>query len=196
VAATVNTLANLRSAPNLESELVGSAQVGQAINIVGRTSDGLWYLLDTGGWIFGELVTGAPQDAPLADPTPAPEAALIPTATPEAPVAEAPPAVVAAVCADPRTQITSPGQNQVVSGLFSISGTATHEAFASYKIEAGAPDGALAFIGSGNAPVAGGVLGSLDSATFANGPLLIRVTVIDQSSNFPPPCDVTVTVQN
>jgi cytoskeletal protein RodZ len=199
-AVTVNALANLRAAPNVEATLAGSAEVGQAINLVGRTADGLWYLLDSGGWIYSELVTGAPADLPVAEPTSAPEGALIPTATPEATpegvLDVAPPAVVQAVCADPRVQITSPGQSQVVSGLVAVLGTATHESFSSYKIEAGAPDGALAFIGSGNVPVSGGVLGTLDSATFGNGPLLIRVTVIDQSSNFPPPCDVTVTVQN
>lgn len=194
--ATVNTLANLRNAPSVDSELAGSAQVGQVINIVARSPDGLWFQMDSGGWIFGELVTGAPLDAPVAEvaaveaPTPTPEVAT------ETPVAEAPPPVVAAVCADARAQISSPGQNQVVSGLIPIQGRATHEAFASYKIEAGSPDGGLAFIGSGNIPVEGGQLGSLDTATFANGPLLIRVTVIDQSSNFPPPCDVIVTVQN
>ena len=198
VPAVANTQANLRAAPNLEAAIVGATEVGQQINVVGQTSDAQWFLLDTGGWIFSALVNGAPTGLPVTDPTPAPEGALaLPTATPavaEQPAAE--PVIAPAACADPRSQIASPGQGQTVSGVVAIIGNATHEAFQSYKIEAGPPGGALAFIGAGNTQITGGQLGAVNSASFPNGPLLIRLTVVDQSGNFPPPCDVTVTAQN
>jgi len=217
--ATIATQANLRAAPSLEAQIIGGTNVGDTINIVGRTSDAQWFLLDSGGWIFAQLVTGAPAEVPIADPTPGAEAVVValPTATPqaaaptdpaatlpteaptEAPtIAEVPVAapIVSASCADPRSVITVPGAGEVVSGQVPIVGNATHEAFASYKIEAGPPDGGLSFIGSGNTQVSGGTLGTLNSALFANGPLLVRLTVIDQTGNFPPPCDLAVTVQN
>lgn len=195
--AQANTQANLRAAPNTEAPIVGATEPGQQINIVGQTSDAQWFLLDSGAWIFAQLVTNPPAAAPVTDPTAVPPGAELPTATPVAPEQPAPEPVVApAACADPRSQIASPGQGQTISGVVSIIGTATHEAFQSYKIEAGPPGGALAFIGAGNTQITGGQLGAVNSASFPNGLLLIRLTVVDQSGNFPPPCDVTVTAQN
>jgi len=223
---SVNTAANLRSAPNTEGTVVGAANPGDLVNIRGQSADSQWYLLDSGAWIFAELVTNPPAAAPVVDPsnveaavallptatavvgqegaigalptaTPADAAAALPTETPtEIPTAVPEPVVVQAACADPRAQITSPGQGQIVSGIVNIAGVATHEIFQSFKVEAGPSDGVLAFIGSGNAPVEGGGLSSLNTANFPNGNLLIRLTVVDQTGNFPPPCDVTVTVQN
>jgi cytoskeletal protein RodZ len=197
--ATANTQANLRASPSLEAEIVGGTTPNQAINLVGQTADGLWYRLDIGSWIFGELVTGAPAGIPVLDPNALPPAAAaIPTPTTAsavAPAAAAPPATGGA-CSDQRSIITAPASGQTVAGVVPISGNATHENFASYKLEAGVPGGALAFIGSGNTQITGGQLGSLDSLAFPNGPLVVRLTVIDQAGNYPPPCDVTITVQN
>jgi hypothetical protein len=44
--------------------------------------------------------------------------------------------------------------------------------------------------------VSGGVLGNIDTTVLVNGEYTIRLTVVDQVGNFPPPCDVTVVVQN
>jgi cytoskeletal protein RodZ len=214
----VTTQANLRSGPSTDATIAGAAQVGVNVNLVGRSADGLWYLLDNGAWIFAELVAAPALPLAVADPNapPAPiaadPAAAAPTADPAAggfelptatPAPAAPvepptpaPAVAAAACADPRSVISSPGQGQTVAGVVSIVGTATHENFASYKLEAGAPGSSLAFIGSGNTVIQGGSLGTLDSFSFGNGPLVVRLTVIDQTGNFPPPCEVTVTVAN
>lgn len=221
--ATVSTLANLRGAPSTDGELVGSANVGDLVNITGTSADGQWVLLDNGAWLFAQLLASVPANLPVVDPNAVQATGLIlptatpatadgglalPTATPEGAVEaeptptetpiEAPtpePLVVAAACADPRSQISSPGMNQVVSGGVAIVGTATHEAFQSYKIEAG-QEGALNFMASGNSPVEGGTLGTVNTANFPNGNLLIRLTVVDATGNFPPPCDVVVTVQN
>ena len=159
--------------------------------------------LDTNAWIFAQLVGAPPAGVPVVDPATvaAPDAVLLPTSTPvgqapptEAPVAAAPPAATA--CADLRSVISSPAEGQAVSGVVGIVGNATHDNFASFKLEAGTPGQALAFVGSGNSPVGGGALGNVNTASFPNGPLLIRLTVIDQTGNFPPACDVTVNVQN
>lgn len=148
-----------------------------------------------------------PAADPNADPNAAPTAEgdavvelLLPTPTPlpaEPPTPEpAAPPVASSACADPRSLISSPGAGQSISGRVAIEGTARHEAFASYKVEAGPAGAALNFIASGNSPIDGGVLGSLDSATLPNGPAVIRLTVIDQTGNYPPPCEITVTVAN
>jgi len=217
-AVAVTTQANLRSAPSTDAPVAGAAEAGVIVNVVGRSSDGLWYLLDSGAWIFAQLVAAPAAPVAVTDPTPVGQVAaadpnlaaaapadggtgglLLPTATPqpvEAPAPAPEPQVVVAPCADPRSAFSSPGMGQAVSGLVPLIGTATHENFASFKLEAGVADGALVFIGSGNSPVQGGNLGTLDSVSFPNGPLLIRLTVIDQTGNYPPPCELTVTVAN
>ncbi len=205
--ATVAVQANLRASPNLDAEIVGAAQVNDQIRIVGQTADAQWFLMDNNAWIFAQLVGTPPAGVPVVDPAAvaAPQAVLLPTATPigqepptpEAVVEAAPPAEsTVAACADARSVISSPSEGQTVSGVISVAGNATHENFASFKLEAGAPGGGLNFVGSGNSPVSGAALSNVNTAAFANGPLLIRLTVIDQTGNFPPPCDVTVNVAN
>jgi hypothetical protein len=106
---------------------------------------------------------------------------------------------VAAACADARTTISGLGVGQVVSGIVGISGTAQHENFQYYKLEyapgANATGGFVYFDGSNNT-VGGGLLGNFDSTALPNGEYTIRLTVVDQTSNYPPPCDVTIVVQN
>lgn len=108
---------------------------------------------------------------------------------------------IAPVCPDSRSVITSPGVNQVVSGAVSISGTAVHENFQYYKIEyaEGAdPDNTAeyAFLTDGRVQVSDGLLATFDSTGFANGTYTLRLSVVDNTGNFPPPCAVTVVIQN
>jgi hypothetical protein len=95
--------------------------------------------------------------------------------------------------------ISGPGVNQVLAGVITISGVATHEAFQFYKLEY-APGanagGGYTYFGGGQVQIAGGVLGNLDTTVLPNGEYTIRLTVVDQVGNFPPPCDVPVVVQN
>lgn len=115
-----------------------------------------------------------------------------PTPTPE-PVVQAP------ACPDGRSVISQPGVNQVVSGSVAIIGSATHEAFNFYKLEfapgANAGEGFVYFDGT-SAQISGGVLGYFNSPGVPNGVYTIRLIVVDQTGNYPPPCSVTVTVQN
>jgi transcriptional regulator with XRE-family HTH domain len=134
-----------------------------------------------------------PTDTPVPLPTPEPVVVVEePTPTPQ-PVVQSP------ACPDGRSVISLPGVNQVVSGLVPIIGSATHEQFSFYKLEfapgAGAGDGFVYFDGT-SAQVSGGVLGNFNSTGVPNGTYTIRLVVVDATSNYPPPCSVTVTVQN
>ncbi|HXF63297.1 MAG TPA: hypothetical protein VNK95_16840 [Caldilineaceae bacterium] len=120
------------------------------------------------------------------------EAVITPTPTPEpAPVVQAP------VCPDSRAVLIRPGQNEVVKGVVNIIGTATHENFQYYKIEyAPGGGGGFAYLAGGNSPVVSNVLASVDTTAWSNGPWTLQLVVVDQTGNWPPPCQVTITVQN
>jgi cytoskeletal protein RodZ len=137
--------------------------------------------------------TPLPTDTPAEPPTPTPTDTPVPTDTPAA-AAVAPP-----FCADARSVIFTPGQNEVISGDVAVTGRAIHEAFQYYKLEfapgAGAAGGFVYFAG-GNSAVDGGVLGVFSSGAVGNGQYTLLLTVVDQTGNFPPPCQVTVIVQN
>ncbi|RIK42489.1 MAG: hypothetical protein DCC57_18325 [Chloroflexi bacterium] len=142
-----------------------------------------------------ELPTATPEPPTPEPPTPTPEALPTETPTPEPPPAP----VAAAPCADGRAVIAGPGAGQAVSGVVGVTGTAQHESFQYYKLEyapgAWAAGGYVYFDGS-NSQVIGGLLGNLDSSVLPNGDYTIRLTVVDQTGNFPPPCDVAIVVQN
>ncbi len=154
-----------------------------------------------------------PTETPTATTTPTPEpptpdatAALLTqqarpaeTPTPET-VASAPQGGGAPpACPDPRAVIASPGNGAVVSGVFSIVGTATHDQFNYYKVEfapgANASQG-FTYLADGRGEVFGGVLASVNSRGFANGPWTFQLTVVDQTGNFPEPCQVTLNIAN
>ncbi|CAN5459362.1 hypothetical protein BH10CHL1_BH10CHL1_42910 [soil metagenome] len=141
------------------------------------------------------LVTVAPTLTPLpSPPTPTPSAPKPPVATP----ASAPaPIVQQPACADERAVILRPGDNERVSGTITIIGTATHDKFNFYKIEY-APAGTQSFsyLGGGDSPVINGGLYSFNSTALGNGAWTIRLVVVDQTGNFPEPCQVTIQVQN
>ena len=105
-AATVNTGANLRSGPGTDYPILAGLPAGQAITITGRSADGTWFALSDGSWVFAELVSNPPADAPVvaAPPVPAPaEAAPAEAAPAEAAPAEAAPAEAAPAEAAPAT---------------------------------------------------------------------------------------------
>jgi hypothetical protein len=119
-----------------------------------------------------------------------------PTATP-VPAPAAPVVAAPAACPDPRSVISSPGNNQAISGIASVVGTASHEQFQFYKIEY-APAGTEAFnyLEGGGSPVSNGVLITFDTTALSNGAWTLRLVVVDQTGNFPTPCQVTVQIQN
>ena len=124
-----------------------------------------------------------PTDTPI-PPTPIP----VPTDTPA-------PVVAAAACPDGRAAITSPGVNQTLAGVVPVNGTATHENFQYYKLEYLA-GGAYNYFDGANNPVVGGRLGVFDTTSLPNGAYTIRIVVVDNTGNFPVPCEVPVVIQN
>jgi hypothetical protein len=140
--------------------------------------------------------TPPPDETGTPTPEPSEEAGDAATPTPApTPV----PAVQAPICPDNRAVLIRPGQNEVVHGVVNIIGTATHESFQYYKVEyapgANAGEG-FVYLGGGNAPVVGSVLASVDTNALGNGTWTLRLVVVDQTGNFPLPCQVTMTVQN
>lgn len=119
--------------------------------------------------------------------------------TPEPPPTPEPPLVAhfSSSCADVGATITSPGDGQSVSGLISVIGTATHASFQYYKVEF-APganaDSNFVYLGGGSSPVNGGVLANIDTNALGPGTWTLRLVVVDQTGNFPPPCAITVVV--
>lgn len=127
VVVRVNGDANLRSGPGSTFDRVGGVNFGSDVNVVGKFATDNWYLLDTGTWIFGELLESAP-DVPQvnADGTPvdggAPAAAIPTTTTPPAAGTATPTAnILANLRAAPNTTAAitgtaQPGQALVIVG--------------------------------------------------------------------------------
>ena len=116
-----------------------------------------------------------------------------PTAAPTAPVVRAP------SCPDNRSVFLRPGSNEQVSGILNVIGTAAHEEFQYYKVEY-APglnaSGGWVYIAGGNNPVVNNVLASFDTRALGNGEWTLRLIVVDGTGNYPPPCQVSISVQN
>ncbi len=156
-------------------------------------------------------VTSGPLAASTLTPTP-PPATITPTPTPTVvrPTRQRPPTptsefaetptppVRPAACPNPNVRITSPGMNQVIQGNFPIRGTATHPEFGYYKVEVGQGNNPREWTVVGrlhDAPVNGGVLETFNANAYPNGIYTLRLVVVDQTGNYPEPCQVTVTVQ-
>ena len=59
VPAAVNADSNLRAGPGVEYDRVGGINFGEEASIVGISTDGEWYLLEGGAWLFAALVAEA-----------------------------------------------------------------------------------------------------------------------------------------
>ena len=84
-AAVTNTTSNLRRGPGTDFPLAGQLAAGAGVRPVAQNSDGTWLQLDSGVWIWAQLVDHAPPGLPVAALTPTP---IPPTDTP---VPQAPP---------------------------------------------------------------------------------------------------------
>ena len=112
------------------------------------------------------------------------------TATP-APIVQAP------ACPDQRSVILRPGTNEAVSGSVSMVGTATHENFQYYKVEyAPAGSSSFSYLAGDKNPVVNGFLATINTNTLGNGAWTLQLTVVDQTGNWPTPCQVTILVSN
>jgi hypothetical protein len=156
-------------------------------------------------------VTSGPLAAATLTPTSLPPTnTATPTATRVRPTLQKPPTptsdveqtptppVRPAACPNPNVRITSPGMNQVIQGNFPIRGTATHSEFQYYKVEVGQGNNPREWTVVGqlhHAPVNGGVLETLNANAYPNGSYTLRLVVVDQTGNYPEPCQVTITIQ-
>jgi uncharacterized protein YgiM (DUF1202 family) len=64
VRAVVNADSNLRAGPGIEYDRVDGINFGEETSIVGISTDGEWYLLERGVWLFAALITEA-VDVPV-----------------------------------------------------------------------------------------------------------------------------------
>ena len=84
-------------------------------------------------------------------------------------------------CDNPASQITSPEVGEELEGIIEIVGDADNDDFWYYKLEVWQEDAGLRFITDGYSPIQSDVLGGLDSDSFANSEIVIRLSVVNQS---------------
>jgi hypothetical protein len=140
-------------------------------------------------------LTPSPTATPTSTPRPRPTRRPPPTRTPvqPTPTTAAPPPS----CPSPGVQITSPGTNARVQGIVPIRGTASIANFDFYKVEYGAGDKPSEWHSISPVHRQAVVNGDLDvwnTAGFPPGTYTLRLTVVDKTSNFPPPCQVRVII--
>ncbi len=141
-----------------------------------------------------ELPTNTPEPTQFVEETPTSAPTPIPTQPPQ-PTA---PPVPGASCPTAGVQIASPGNGAAVSGTVAINGTADIPDFQFYKVEYSVGTSLSGFSSIGDtvsSPVQGGRLISWNTGGFPKGVYALRLTVVDISGNFPPPCTIYVILQ-
>ena len=126
-------------------------------------------------------------------PTPRP---LEPTETPSPTATPVPPTPV---CPSPEVQITSPGMDAILNGPVQILGTANIPNFQYYKVEVGSgenPTSWSIFSDIHKSRIAGGLLDIWDPSAYPPGVYKLRLIVVDNTGNYPPPCEVRVIVEH
>jgi len=164
---------------------------GTTINAVARANNLRYpYLIYPGQKLFVPCGGGGPKPPPGGHrPPPGHKPPPKPTAAP-----------VLHPAACPReVQIVSPKEGEHVKGTVQIVGTANIPNFQFYKVEYALGhiplDSAFASINhTYTTPVRDGVLTTWYTGNMPTQPFTLRLTVVDQSGNFPPPCNVHVFV--
>jgi hypothetical protein len=126
-------------------------------------------------------------------PTRPPPTATPPTPTPTLTRVSAPACPNSGIC------IASPGPGARISGQVAIQGTASIEAFQFYKVEYGIGESPQEWHSIGEirrTQVVNGTLVEWNTQGFPNGPVRLRLIVVDITGNFPPAYEIGVTVQN
>ena len=138
-----------------------------------------------------------PTETPTVTPTttrrprPTPQEPAEPTDTPT-------PEVIAPNCPNPGVRITSPGMNAVLKGNVEIRGSANLESFGYYKFEFQSLSVADEWhhIYTNEQPILDGLLGYWNVDPLPAGEYLFQLVVVDASGNYPPPCQVRVSVEH
>ncbi len=133
----------------------------------------------------GPVPTVAPIATPLVRPPDTPTSA-----------AEGEQAALDAACTSAGTQIVAPRNGDRLWGLVEVRGTASLPDFSFYKFEIQWPDSdEWVTLQSFDVPVAGGILGHWDTTPLEPGTYKFRLVVVDNTSNFPDPCVITVVIE-
>jgi len=131
--------------------------------------------------------------------TPTPTTRALPTLRRRTPTPTLEPTTVPTLaCPNAHARITYPFFGMSIKGVVEVMGSADIPGFQFYKIEYGAGEkpGQWSSIGDiHEQPVTDGLLGNWDVSSFPAGVYILRVTVVDGTGNFPPPCDIQVIVQ-
>ena len=98
-------------------------------------------------------------------------------------------------CLSGQIEITFPENNQEVSGVIGVIGTASLPNFGFFKFEIKRPDETLWLtIQAGNATVQDGKLGDWDTTQLAPGEYQLGLVVVDNQAKASPPCIIQVRV--
>ena len=98
-------------------------------------------------------------------------------------------------CPSANVSITSPSSGAVLSGTFTVYGTARQngEPFQYYRLEIRpAFSEVYNFVDSKTVQVVNGVLGSINAKRFGNGAHYLRLTVVNNTGNYPDECIIPV----
>jgi murein DD-endopeptidase MepM/ murein hydrolase activator NlpD len=91
--------------------------------------------------------------------------------------------------------ITTPRPGTILRGTFAVYGTATHPNFQFYRLQisgSGTDPADFATLNVYQQPVSDGELGTVNTGAFAPGDYWLRLTVVDNTGNYPPECTVQV----
>lgn len=142
---------------------------------------------------------GLKRLAPL-EPTPTPfvpAPAAVAAPLEPTPTAEDVPELLPPACQDSRTVLTTPMEEEVISGRLRVTGTSAHPDFAYYKLEIAPAGGAeFGYISGKERAVTDGILGTLDTTTLPNGAYVLRLVTVDNTGNYPAPCTVSIKIEN
>jgi LysM repeat protein len=106
------------------------------------------------------------------------------------------PGVNARDCGNLSARIVSPAPGAVLTGPFTVIGTASIPDFSFYKLEMRPDDGGQNWnnVGTVFSAVDGGVLGRVDTSFFPAGIYWLQLTVVQSDSNYPPPCAIRIII--
>lgn len=173
-------------------------------SIAARYGTTVWALaqannLSNPNWIFAGQKLVIPGGY-AGYPAPSPGYERHPVIVKKVVVVQEPPPLRPAVCNN-STKITSPLEGETLDGLGTqfVTGTASIDDFQFYKLEYGFGPAPIDFFSIDEVqttPVVNGILGSWNTGALPEGTYTLRLTVVDNSGQFPPPCDVVVNVDH
>lgn len=107
-----------------------------------------------------------------------------------------PTATLVPLCPNPGVRITSPLSGATLQGTIQVQGTATIDHFSYYKFEFRMDKVQIwSFLTRFSQPVTEGVLMAWDTTAMPPGTYRLRLVVVDETGNYPEPCEISVIVK-